>query len=35
MEKFFYPNHPVRCNITGTSEGVKSVFFNKFYFKYY
>ena len=26
MEKFFYPNHPVRCIITGPSEGGKSVF---------
>ena len=26
MEKSFYPNHPVRCIITGPSECVKSVF---------
>ena len=26
MEKFFYPNHPVRCIITGPSECGKSVF---------
>ena len=25
MEKFLYPNHPVRCNITGPSEGGKSI----------
>ena len=27
MEKFLYPNHPVRCIITGPSECGKSVFF--------
>ena len=27
MEKFLYPNHPVRCIITGSSECGKSVFF--------
>ena len=26
MEKFLYPNHPVRCIITGPSECRKSVF---------
>ena len=26
MEKFLYPNHPVRCIITGPSECGKSVF---------
>ena len=26
MEKCLYPNHPVRCIITGPSEGGKSVF---------
>ena len=26
MEKYFYPNHPVRCIITGPSECGKSVF---------
>ena len=26
MQKFLYPNHPVRCIITGTSESGKSVF---------
>ena len=26
MEKFLYPQHPVRCNITGPSESGKSVF---------
>ena len=26
MEKFLYPTHPVRCNITGPSECGKSVF---------
>ena len=26
MEKFLYPNHPVRCFITGPSECGKSVF---------
>ena len=26
MEKFLYPNHPIRCNITGASECGKSVF---------
>ena len=26
MDKFFYPNHPVRCIITGPSECGKSVF---------
>ena len=26
MEKFLYPNHPVRCITTGSSEGGKSVF---------
>ena len=35
MEKFLYPNHPVRCIITGPSECGKSVFLNKFNFKYY
>ena len=26
MDKFHYTNHPVRCIITGPSEGGKSVF---------
>ena len=26
MEKYLYPNHPVRCIITGPSECGKSVF---------
>ena len=26
MDKFLYPNHPVRCIITGPSECEKSVF---------
>ena len=26
MEKFLYPNHPVRCFVTGRSECGKSVF---------
>ena len=26
MEKILYPNHPVRCNVTGPSETGKSVF---------
>ena len=26
MEKFLYPNHPLRCIITGPSESGKSVF---------
>ena len=26
MERFFYPNHPVRCNITGPSECGKTLF---------
>ena len=26
MEKFVYPNHPVRCIITGPSECGESVF---------
>ena len=26
IEKFFYPDHPVRCVITGPSESGKSVF---------
>ena len=25
MEKFLYPNHPVRCIITGPSEGGESL----------
>ena len=25
MEKYFYPTHPVRCNITGPTECGKSV----------
>ena len=29
MEKNFYPNHPVRCIITGPSECGKSVFLTK------
>ena len=29
MEKFIYPNHPVRCIITGPSECGKSVFLTK------
>ena len=29
MEKFLYPNHPVRCIITGPSECGKSVFLTK------
>ena len=29
MEKILYPNHPVRCIITGPSEGGQSVFLTK------
>ena len=29
MEKFLYPNHPVRCIITGPSECGESVFLTK------
>ena len=35
MEKTVYPSHLGRCIITGPSECGKSVFFNKFNFKYY
>ena len=30
LEEFLYPQHPVRCNITGPSECGKSVFLTKF-----
>ena len=29
MEEFLYPNHPIRCIITGPSEYGKSVFLTK------
>ena len=29
MEKNFYPQHPVKCIITGPSECVKSAFLTK------
>ena len=29
MEKILYPNHPVRCNLTGPSECCKSIFLTK------
>ena len=31
MNKFLYPNHPVRCIILGASESGKSVFLTKLY----
>ena len=31
MEKLLYPNHPVRCTITGPSNVGKSVFLTKLY----
>ena len=31
MEKFSYPNHPVRCIITGPSERGKSVFLSNLF----
>ena len=34
MEKLLYPNHPIRCIITGPSECGKC-FSNKFNLKYY
>ena len=30
IDKYLYPNHPVRCIITGSSECVKSVFLKNF-----
>ena len=33
MEKFLYPNHPVRCIITGPSECGKSVFLTNLFLK--
>ena len=35
MEKFLYPEHPVRCNITGPSECGKSVFLTSFVSKFF
>ena len=35
MEKLLYPSHPVRCIITGPSEGGKSVFLTNLVNKYY
>ena len=35
MKKFLYPNHPVKCNITGTSECGKAVFLTNQVWKFY
>ena len=35
MEKLLYPNHPIRCIITGPSEFGKKCFSNRVSFKYY
>ena len=35
MEKFLYPQHPVRCFITGPSQCGKSVLLTNLILKYY
>ena len=34
IDEFLYPQHPVRCIITGSGDSGKSVFLTNFFFKY-